>query len=48
MESLNWLPFLDKMEFTAESIDNDKNILTSLLKILQYLRLNVGEKKRKR
>ena len=35
MESLNWLPFLDIMEFTADSINNDKNILPSLLNFLQ-------------
>ena len=32
MESLNWLPFIDIMEFTADKIRNDKNILPSLLK----------------
>ena len=42
MEILNWLPFIDVMEFTADKIKNDKNILISLLKILQCLRLNVG------
>ena len=30
-ESLNWLPFLDTMEFTADRIDNDKNLLPSSL-----------------
>ena len=35
MESLNWLPFINITEFTADSINNDKNILTSLLKFLQ-------------
>ena len=34
--------FLDIMELTADRINNDKNILPSLLKILQCLRLNVG------
>ena len=48
MESLNWLPFLDIMEFTSDRIDNDKNPLPSLLKILQYLRLNVGGIKKKK
>ena len=48
MESLNWLPFLDIMEFTAYKIKNDKNIFPSLLKILQCLRLNVGGIKNKK
>ena len=48
MESLNWLPFLDIMEFTAYKIKNDKNIFPSLLKFLQCLRLNiVGNNKKK-
>ena len=34
MESLNWLPFLDIMEFTVDRIENDKYILPSLLKFL--------------
>ena len=42
MESLNQLPFLDIMEFTTDRINNDKNILPSLLKILKCLRLSVG------
>ena len=41
-ESINWLPFFDIMEFTADRIENYKNILPSLLKIFQCLRLNVG------
>ena len=32
MEILNWLYFLDIMEFTTNRINNDKNILPSLLK----------------
>ena len=32
MEILNWLPFIDIMEFTADKINNDKNIFLSLLK----------------
>ena len=32
MESLNWLPFLDIMDLTAYRIQNDKNLLPSLLK----------------
>ena len=32
IESLNWLPFIDIMEFTADRIKNDKNIFLSLLK----------------
>ena len=34
IEILNWLPFLDIMEFTVNKIKNDKNIFPSLLKIL--------------
>ena len=34
--------FLDIMELTADKINYDKNILPSLLKILQCLRLNAG------
>ena len=26
MGSLNWLPFIDIIEFTADKIENDKNI----------------------
>ena len=48
MVSLNWLPFLGIMEFTVDKINNDKNIVPSLLKILQYLRLNVGGIKKKK
>ena len=28
---LNWLPFLDTIEFTADRIENDKNLSPSLL-----------------
>ena len=31
-ESLNWLPFLEIMDFTVDRIENDKNLLPSLLK----------------
>ena len=31
MESLNWLPFFNIMEFTAYSTENDKNLLPSLM-----------------
>ena len=48
MESLNWLPFLDVMEFTVEKINNHKNLFPSLLKKLQCLRLNVGGIKNKK
>ena len=34
--------FLYVMEFTTDKIDNDKNLLPTLLKIFQCLRLNVG------
>ena len=39
MESLNWLPFLDFMEFTADSIENDKNILRSLLNFFTMFKI---------
>ena len=42
VESLDGLAFIDIMEFTADRIENDKNILLSLLNIFQCLRLNVG------
>ena len=48
MESLNQLPFLDIMEFTTDRINNDKNILPSVLKILKCLRLSVGGIKNKK
>ena len=32
MGSLNWLPFIDTIECTADRIENDKNLLPSLLK----------------
>ena len=47
MESLNWLSFLDIMDSTSEKINNDTNLLPSLLKILQFLRLNFGGIKKK-
>ena len=47
MEIINWLPFPDIMEFTADKINNDKNLFQSLLKILQCLRLNNGGIKKK-
>ena len=48
MESLNSLQFLDIIYFNADRIKNDKNLLPSLLKVLQCLRLNVvGIKKKK-
>ena len=31
-ERLNWLPFLDFMEFTVDKMENDINIFPSLLK----------------
>ena len=42
MESLNWINFLDIMDFTENKIENDINLLPLLLKSLQCLRLNVG------
>ena len=38
-ESLNWLPFLHIMEFTADRIENGKNILPSLLKIFSMSKI---------
>ena len=32
MKSLNWLPFLDITEFTADKIKNDENLFPLLLK----------------
>ena len=48
MESINLLPFPDIMEFTVGRMNNYKNILPSLLKILKCLRLNDGGIKIKR
>ena len=48
MESLNWSPFLDIMEFTIDRINNDINLFLSLLIFLQCFRLNVGGIKKKR
>ena len=39
MESLNWLPFLDIMEFTTDRINNDKNLLPSLLKTFTMFKI---------
>ena len=39
MESLNWSAFLDIMEFTADSTNNDKNILPSLLKNITMFKI---------
>ena len=39
MESLNWSPFLDIMEFTADRIKNDKNIFPSLLKYFTMFKI---------
>ena len=47
MESLNWSPFLDVTEFTADKINYDKNLFPSLLKSLHCLRLYVGGIKKK-
>ena len=33
MESINWLPFLDIMEFTSYRTNNYKNLIPSLLKV---------------
>ena len=41
-ESLHWLLFYI-IEFTTDRIENDKNLLPSLLVFFQYLRLNFGE-----
>ena len=39
MESLNWLPFLDIMQFTADSIKNDKILFPSLLKMFTMFKI---------
>ena len=39
VESLNWLPFLDIVEFTADRIENDKNLLPSLLKYFTMFKI---------
>ena len=39
MESLNWLPFLDVMEFTTDKINNDKNIFPSLFKFFTMFKI---------
>ena len=46
MRSLNWLPFIDIMEFTADRIDNDKNILPSLLKIFTMFKIKCWRNQR--
>ena len=46
MESLNWLPFHDIMEFTADRIDNDKNILPSLLDFFTMFRIKYWQNKK--
>ena len=39
MESLDWLPFLYITEFTADSINNDKNLLPSFLKFFTMFKI---------
>ena len=39
MESINWLRFLDIMELTADRIENDKNLLLSLLKVFNMFKI---------
>ena len=39
MESLNWLPFLDIMEFTADRIENDIKLLPSLLSFFKIFKI---------
>ena len=48
MKSLNFLPFLDIMEFTSDRINNYINLLTSLLKDFTMFKLNVGGMKNKK
>ena len=38
-ESLNWLPLIDIMEFTAERIYNDKILLPALLRIISMYKI---------
>ena len=46
--NLNWLPFLDVMEFTAYKIDNDINIFPSLLKKITMFKIKFWWNKKKR
>ena len=39
MESINWLPFPDTMELTAYMIENDKNLLPSLLILFEIYKI---------
>ena len=39
VEIPNWSPFLDTMEFTADRIDNVKNILPSLLNCFSMFKI---------
>ena len=39
MKSLNWLTFLDIMEFTAAKINDDKNLFISLLKTFKMFKI---------
>ena len=39
MESLNWLTFISIMGFTAYRIEDDKNILPSLLKYFTMFKI---------
>ena len=41
-ESINWLPFLDIMELTADKIDSDKIYYRYCLIVFRCLRLNIG------
>ena len=46
MESLNWLPFLDIMEFTADRIYNDENLLPSFSRQFTMFRIKCWWNKR--
>ena len=47
MESINWLPFLDIMEFTVEITKNDKDLLPSLLKFFTMFKIKCWWNKKK-
>ena len=49
MESLNWLPFIYVMDLTADKIENDINLFSSLLNVFKMFEIKCWwNKKRKR
>ena len=48
MESLNWLLFLDIMDFTADRIENDRNILPSLLNFFTMFKIKCWRNKKEK